>query len=65
MEDLTKDVSKEQLVENLANLAWDCQSGWIANRSNDEAVENWPEDRLRMTSNNIITMLTKPEGEDE
>ena len=58
--DLTKNVSKEQLVENLSNLAWDCASGWI----DDNGVNKWPEDRLRQTSNNIITMLTKPEGEE-
>ena len=61
MADLTKNVSKEQLVENLSNLAWDCASGWIDNRG----VDTWSEERLRRTSNNIITMLTKAEGDEE
>ena len=60
--DLTKNVSKEQLIENLSNLAWDCASGWI---DGGDKVNKWPEDKLRQTSNNIITMLTKPEGEEE
>ena len=60
MSDLTKNVSKEQLAENLSNLAWDCASGWI----DGEGVNKWSEDKLRRTSNNIITMLTKPEGEE-
>tara|TARA_R110002051_G_scaffold319999_1_gene404726 strand:+ start:225 stop:404 length:180 start_codon:yes stop_codon:yes gene_type:complete len=59
MSDLTKDVSKKQLVENLSNLAWDCASGWI----DGEGVSNWSETQLRETSNNIIKSLTKPEGE--
>ena len=56
--DLTKDVSKQQLIENLSNIAWDCASGWI----DENGVHKWPEDKLRRTSNNIITMLTKKEG---
>ena len=59
--DLTKDVDVEQLRENLSSLAWDCASGWTDSRG----VDTWSEERLRRTSNNIITMLTKPEGEDE
>ena len=61
MEDLTKGVSKEQLVENLSNLAWDCASGWI----DGPGVKTWSEKQLRQVSNNIISMLTKSEGETE
>ena len=61
MSDLTKNVSKEKLIDSLSNIAWDCASGWIG----DDGVDTWSEGRLRRTSNNIITMLTKQNEEGE
>ena len=53
MEDLTKGVSKEQLVENLSNLAWDCASGWIG----DGGVDTWSDQQVVETSKNIKESL--------
>ena len=45
----------EQLKESLLNLAWDCQSGWL----DDDGVDGWSEDKIRMCAENIVESLTK------
>ena len=56
----SKKVDVEQLREALGNLAWDCQSGWLGS----EGISSWSEDRIRMTSNNIIESLSVVEREE-
>ena len=52
--------SIEQLRESLSNIAWDCQGGWIG----EDGVDSWSDDRVKRTSQNIISSLTKGENDE-
>ena len=52
--------SIEQLKEALSNIAWDCQGGWIG----EDGVDSWSDDRVKRTSQNIISSLTKGENDE-